>query len=113
MALRYEIEEGTNAVRVFYPDADAPSLFQPDWPDTAAWADAAEAAAWAQLYIASVEDEDAPYAPTTRGEAGKAKPTAEQRAAIAAAHVQVETATTPEERQTAQAALRAIYEAMN
>ncbi len=32
MALRYEIEEGTNAVRVFYPDSDAPSLFQPDWP---------------------------------------------------------------------------------
>lgn len=113
MALKYEIETGTNAVRVFYPDADAPSLFQPDWPDTTAWADAAEAAAWAQLYIASVEDEDAPYAPTTRGEAGKAKPTPEQKAAIAAAQAQVEAATTPEERQTARAALRAIYEAMN
>jgi hypothetical protein len=112
MALRYEIEEGTNAVRVFYPDSDVASLFQPDWPDTVAWADAAEATAWAVLYIASIEDENAPYAPTTRGEAGKAKPTAEQRAAIAAAQAQVEAATTPEERQTAQAALRAIYEAM-
>jgi hypothetical protein len=113
MTLRYEIEEGTNAVRVFYPDSDVASLFQPDWPDTVAWADAAEAAAWAELYIASIEDEDAPYAPTTRGEAGKAKPTAEQRATIAAAHAAVEAATTPEERQEAQAALRAAYEAMN
>lgn len=113
MALRYEIEEGTNAVRVFYPDSDAPSLFQPDWPDTTPWADAAEAEAWAQLYVASIEDEDAPYAPTSPGQPAKAKPTAEQRAAIAAAQAQVEAATTPEERQTAQTALRAIYEAMN
>jgi len=82
MALRYEIEEGTNAVRVFYPDADVPSLFQPNWPNQAPWADAAEAEAWAQLYVASVDDEAAPYAPTGPGEAGRAKPTAEQRAAI-------------------------------
>jgi hypothetical protein len=112
MALRYEIEEGTNAVRVFYPDADAPSLFQPDWPNQTPWADAAEAGAWAQLYIASVEDEDAPYAPNGPGEAGRAKPTPEQRAAIEAAQAAVNAATTPEERQEAQAALRAIYEAM-
>lgn len=113
MALRYEIEEGTNAVRVFYPDSDVASLLQPDWPNNEAWADAAEAEAWAQLYVASIEDEDAPYAPTTRGEVGKAKPTAEQKAAIAAAQAAVEAATTPEERQTAQAALQAVYEAMN
>jgi hypothetical protein len=112
MALRYEIEEGTNAVRVFYPDADAPSLFQPDWPNQTPWTDAAEATAWAQLYIASVEDEDAPFAPNGPGEAGKAKPTPEQRAAIKAAQDQLQAATTPEERQEAQAALRAIYEAM-
>jgi hypothetical protein len=113
MALRYEIEEGTNAVRVFYPDSDVASLFQPDWPNQAPWADAAEAAAWAQLYISSIDDEDAPYAPNGPGEAARAKPTAEQRAAITAAQAAVEAATTPEERQTAQAALRAIYEAMN
>jgi hypothetical protein len=112
MALRYEIETGTNAVRVFYPDADAPSLFQPDWPDTTPWTDTAEATAWAQLYIASVEDEDAPYAPTGPGQPAKAKPTPEQRAAIAAAQETLEAATTPEERQAAQAALRAIHEAM-
>jgi hypothetical protein len=113
MALRYEIEEGTNAVRVFYPDSDVASLLQPDWPDQAPWADAAEAAAWAELYIASIEDEDAPYAPTGPGQAAKAKPTAEQKAAIESARAAVEAATTPEERQTAQAALRAIYESMN
>jgi hypothetical protein len=78
MALRYEIEEGTNAIRVFYPDSDVPSLFQPDWPDMTPWADAAEAEAWAQLYIASVEDENAPYAPTSPGKAGEPKPTPEQ-----------------------------------
>ena len=113
MALRYEIEEGTNAVRVFYPDSDVASLFQPDWPNQEPWADAAEATAWAQLYIASIEDEDAPYAPNGPGEAGRAKPTAEQRAAITAAQAAVEAATTSEERETAQAALHAIYEAMN
>lgn len=113
MALRYEIEEGTNAVRVFYPDREEPSLFQPDWPDQTPWADAAEAAAWAELYVASVEDEDAPYAPNTRGEAGKAKPTVEQRAAIVAAEAAVQAATTPEERQAAGEALQALYESMN
>ena len=112
MALRYEIETGTNAVRVFYPDSDAPSLFQPDWPNQTPWTDTAEATAWAQLYIASVEDEDAPFAPNGPGEAGKAKPTAEQRAQIKAAQETLEAATTPEERQEAQAAIRAIYEAM-
>jgi hypothetical protein len=112
MALRYEIEAGTNAVRIFYPDSDAPSLFQPDWPNQTPWTDTAEAEAWAQLYIASVEDEDAPFAPNGPGEAGKAKPTAEQRAAIQEAQEALEAATTPEERQAAQAALRAIYEAM-
>jgi hypothetical protein len=78
MALRYEINEETNAVSIFYPDSDVASLFQPDWPDETPWADAAEAEAWAQLYIASVEDEDAPFAPTGPGVAGGPKPTPEQ-----------------------------------
>ena len=112
MALRYEIEAGTNAVRVFYPDADVASLFQPDWPDQTPWTDAAEAEAWAQIYVASIEDEDAPYAPTGPGQPAKAKPTAEQRAAIEAAQAAVKAATTPEERQTAKADLKAIYEAI-
>jgi len=112
MSIRYEIGYD-NSVKIFYPDSDVPSLFQPHWPNGDAWADAAEATAWAQLYVASINDETAPYAPGARGEAGRAKPTAEQKAAIAAARAVIEAATTPEERQTAQAALRAIYEAMN
>ena len=78
MSLRYEIEEGTNAVKVFYPDSDVPSLYQPDFPDGTPWEDAAEASEWAELYIASVEDESAPYAPSGRGVAGEQKPTPEQ-----------------------------------
>lgn len=112
MSLRYEIEEGTNSVRVFYPDSEEPSLFQPDWPDTTAWADAAEAEAWAVLYLASIEDEDAPYAPNTRGEAGIAKPTPEQKAAIKAANEIMDAATTPEEREAAQAAIRAAHQSI-
>jgi hypothetical protein len=112
MTARYELD-ADNAVKVFYPDSDVASLYQPNWPNGDAWADAAEASAWAVLYLASINDEDAPYAPGARGEAGRAKPTAEQKAAIATARAAIEAATTPEERQTAQAALQAIYEAMN
>lgn len=76
--LRYEIEEGTNAIRVFYNDSDVPSLFQPHYPNGEAWADAADATAWAELYVASVLDADAPYAPNGPGEEGAPKPTPEQ-----------------------------------
>lgn len=76
--LRVEIEEGTHAIRVWYPDADAPSLFQPDWPDGTPWASREEAQEWADLYVASLEDDDAPYAPNTPGEPGAPKPTPEE-----------------------------------
>lgn len=84
MSVRYEIEEGTNAVKVFYDDSTVPSLFQPNWPNGDAWADAAEADSWAKLYIASVTDENAPYAPNARGEQGAPKPTPEEIAAMRA-----------------------------
>jgi hypothetical protein len=108
MTVRYEID-ADNAVNVFYDDSDVASLFQPTWPNGDAWADAAEASAWAVLYLASINDEDAPYAPGARGETGRAKPTAEQKAAVEAAQAQVQAATTPEERQ---AALQALYASM-
>ena len=111
MTIRYELDED-NAVKVFYPDSDVPSLLQPTWPNGDAWASAAEASAWAELYIASINDETAPYAPGARGEEGRAKPTAEQKAAIEAARSALEAATTPEERETAQAALQAAYKAI-
>lgn len=82
--LRYEIEEGTNAVRVFYNDSDVPSLFQPHYPDGSPWADAADATAWAELYVASVVDEAAPYAPNGPGQEGAPKPTPEEIAEMQA-----------------------------
>lgn len=78
MALRYEIEEGTFAVRVFGEGEDVPFLFQPDYPDQTPWDSAEEAEEWAKLYVASVEDENAPYAPIGRGIPGEPKPTPEQ-----------------------------------
>jgi hypothetical protein len=71
--LRYEIEEATNAVRVFYPDSDVPSLFQPDWPDGTPWKDYDEARRWADLYISSVVDESARFAPISPGILGEEK----------------------------------------
>jgi hypothetical protein len=112
MTLRYELEEGTNAVKVFYDDATVPSLYQPNFPNGDVWADAAEATAWAELYLASINDETAPFAPGARGETGRPKPTAEQIATIEAARSALEAATTPEEREAAQAVLQAAYESI-
>ena len=76
--VRYEIVAGTNEVEVFYDDSDVPSLRQPNYPDQTPWADAADAEAWAKLYIASIVDETAPYAPNGPGQEGAPKPTPEQ-----------------------------------
>lgn len=58
------------------------SLYQPHYPSGEVWNDAAEAEEWAKLYVASVEDEAAPFAPNKRGEAGIPKPTPEEIKAI-------------------------------
>jgi hypothetical protein len=78
MSVRYEIENSTNAVKVFYDDSQIPSLYQPVWPNGEDWKDADEATQWAELYIASVVDENAPFAPNARGEKGLPKPTPEE-----------------------------------
>ena len=83
MEIRYSLTSG-NAVEVFYEGSDIPSLRQPTWPNGDAWTDAAEASAWAELYLASITDETAPFAPNARGEAGAPKPTDEEIAAIQA-----------------------------
>jgi hypothetical protein len=92
MSVRYEIEEGTNAVKVFYGDSTVPSLYQPNYPGGDSWNDAAEASEWAELYIESVVNEDAPYAPSNRGEEGAKKPTPEE---IAAFQAEMEKRTNP------------------
>ena len=58
---RYRFEIDTdNTVRVWDNEnpneGDAPFMFQPDWPDTTAWADAAQATDWAEVFIASLID---------------------------------------------------------
>lgn len=84
MSIKYEIEPETNAVMIFYGDSSQPSLYQPNWPGGDAWADQAEANTWAKLYVASVTDEAAPYAPNHPGEEGAPKPTLEEIAAMQA-----------------------------
>jgi hypothetical protein len=54
--LRYEIDETTWAVKVYYPDSDAPSLYQPDWPDGTPWSSKDEAKNWAEHYIEHLEN---------------------------------------------------------
>lgn len=83
MDARYEIDQD-GVVNVFFNEADVPTLYQPTWPNGEEWADAAEAAAWAELYIAASVDPAAPFAPNYRGEEPKAKPTPEQIAQMKA-----------------------------
>lgn len=78
MNIKYEIEKETNAVKVFYDESTVPSLYQPHYPDGTPWADVDDATAWAELYVASVVDESAPYAPNSPGIPGEPKPTPEQ-----------------------------------
>jgi hypothetical protein len=51
MTIRYEIEEDTNAVKIFYKDDQLPSLYQPHRPNGEAWVDAQDAELWAKNYI--------------------------------------------------------------
>lgn len=87
MSNRYEIagpEEGF-AIRVYYDDADVAGLFQPCYPNGTPWDSAEEATAWAEMFVESVEVEDAPFAPGGRGEPRTPKPTPEEIAAMQAA----------------------------
>jgi hypothetical protein len=77
MAMHYKILDN-NTVEIFYDNADEPLLSQPAYPNGDAFIDKADAVAWALLYIASVEDETAPFAPSKPGELGEQKPTEEE-----------------------------------
>lgn len=86
MANRYEVagpEEGF-AVRVFYDGADVAGLYQPYYPNGTPWDSAEEAAEWAEMFIESIEVEDAPFAPGGRGEPRTPKPTPEEIEAMKA-----------------------------
>lgn len=111
MIARYEIDSD-NAVKVFYEGSEVPSLYQPHWPSGELWENAAEATSWAELYIAAINDEAAPYAPVKRGEEGRPKPTAEQKEAIRLAEELATAAVTDEEVEAAREAIRVAYAAL-
>lgn len=67
-----------NTVEVFAEGQEAPMLRQPHYPNQDAFDTKAEAEEWAQLFIASMEDEAAPFAPIGKGIAGEPKPTKEE-----------------------------------
>ena len=76
MKIKCEINE-YNEISLYYNENDYPTLFQPAWPDGTEWESYDEAKSWADLYIASVNEPDAPYAPIGPGQPGLPKPTPE------------------------------------
>jgi hypothetical protein len=77
MTISYKILDN-NTVEIFYDNADEPSLSQPTYPNGDAFVNKADATNWALLYIASIENETAPFAPSKPGELGEQKPTEEE-----------------------------------
>jgi hypothetical protein len=67
-----------NTVEVFVEGQEAPMLRQPHYPNQDAFDTKAEAEEWAQLFITSMIDEAAPFAPIGKGISGEPKPTKEQ-----------------------------------
>jgi hypothetical protein len=68
----------SNTVEVFVEGQEAPMLRQPHYPNQDAFDTKAEAETWAQLFIASLESRENPFAPTGKGIAGEPQPTDEQ-----------------------------------
>jgi hypothetical protein len=77
MTHRVEILDN-NTVEIFAEGSDVPFLRQPNWPNQAPWADAAEARAWADMSVEAMEVAEAPYAPNGPGQERQPKPTPEQ-----------------------------------
>lgn len=73
MAFSYTTDPNTFAVKIYTDTQVEPVIFQPDWPNGTQWGSQQEAATWAQLCIASIEDPAAPYAPAGPGLPGEPK----------------------------------------
>lgn len=52
--MRYEVKDN-NDVYIWLGETEAPNVYQPHNPDGTAWADKAQAEAWAVAYIAEIE----------------------------------------------------------
>lgn len=85
---RIEIKPG-NIVEIFADNAEIPFLRQPNWPDQTAWANEAEAQAWAEMFVEAIEVADAPFAPNGPGMERQPKPTPEQIAEMQAQFNQI------------------------
>jgi len=70
--MRYEIDED-NAVKVYQDGEDVPFLFQPNYPNRTPFESQADAEEWAKLYVESMLDDSAPYAPQGKGLQGEPK----------------------------------------
>jgi hypothetical protein len=62
----YEINE-SNEIRVWDTqnpnELNAPFFLQPDWPNGTPWTDTAEATAWVELFIESLENPESEFIP--------------------------------------------------
>jgi hypothetical protein len=67
-----------NTIEVFVEGQEAPMLRQPHYPNQDAFDTKSEAEEWAQLFITSMTDEAAPFAPIGKGIPGEPKPTKEE-----------------------------------
>lgn len=73
MNLTYTVNN--NTVKIFTDTQIEPVIIQPNWPNGTPWQSDTEAAEWAELCIAAMNDPNAPYAPSGPGLAGQPKPT--------------------------------------
>jgi hypothetical protein len=64
-----------NTVEVFVEGQEPPMLRQPHYPNQDVFDTKAEAEEWAQLFIASLESRDNPFAPVGKGIPGEPQPT--------------------------------------
>ena len=65
----------SNTVEVFVEGQEPPMLRQPHYPNQDAFDTREEAETWAQLFIASLESRENPFAPIGKGIAGEPQPT--------------------------------------
>lgn len=59
--MRYEVESGTNVVRIFDTEGSE-VIYQPTWPNGEAWGSEEEATAWAAQQLLSITDPTADLA---------------------------------------------------
>lgn len=103
MNARYSINEN-NLVSVYYETIKE----YEGYPDGSPWADAAEAEAWAQQYVAAKNDETLPMPPVTRGGMPVPQMTQAERLVLKQLFANANAAVTDEEKQAAHEAIRAF-----